>query len=1228
MQTTESPQLAVRFIGPDTDSLRQVLRDPLEGIAQSPVFSDNTNQATTADDGPLLEVVVCTATAIDSASVSTAERTAGEWLIVVDTGSPTEIDLAAETVPTSYIHAESPPAQIRSQLQTIVTAVRSGETAHPRAEASSTANAVADKIGIEVPIPVVIATVDSRRVIAVNDAAVTLFDQPRASLVDRSLSALQPTPTAERWSTLRETAVETGRVSYGATDDGDPVTVRSADGEAVPVDYTAVTTTVDGTGYLIETFEPATEQVDRLTTLQQQSIAMDVSLTGISILSPTEEYVYMNEAHAEIFEYEPSELLGKTWRALYDEERQGYIESTVFPALAANGSWEGELTGQRADGTPVEQHVSLTALPDGGLVCVNRDISDRKRTERQLHQLRETVSTFMLADDRPTVIDTAIEAITDIIDLPVVAYYRRKDDALWPETVSPKAQTVLDDIPAFEAGEGLIWTAIETGSQQYYPDLQSVDGRYNPETVLRSELQLPVGDDGVVIIGSTTPDAIAESEQELLGILVDYVETALTLLDRTEQLQQAKATAVAERQQLRTVIDSVPQLLCAQAHDGRIIFANEAVATAFDTTTAAIEGTTPADSAAAQPWMSLFETDDQPLAPGESQHLWGETVTDADGKERVLETWHVGFEPVDHDESAQLFVSNDVTELEEAQTALTRLQRLKAHHKVGDKLLQTRTPEEVCTIGSQAIADGLSDATVSVYRWDESAALLTHVSTDPVTDTAHPTRITMDDTERWRAFTQETVTVSESGGVSVPIGDDGLLVVSVEGDSPSTEAVEFLESAADTLAIGIRQARQKASIDDLESETEQLATDVSRQRTLLGSFTTAIATAVRAESRTELFETLTEFCEANWEYAWVGSYHPEDETVSPTVVGSPGGPATTVAADGESGRSPPMLAAATGREPVYIKNTRATQPRSAWARRLLTYGYQSAIAVPICESGVLHGVVEVTASETAKFDEQARQLIVVLCQAVAIRLNQLNRSEPTESDDEAVVFELVCNDDRPLFPSLPAAASVDLRTISTIDSSTRTLTVSIEGITADRFERYVRDTPGFAALVVAGDRTDGDHVRASVQLTTTARDQTHQLFETARRNDAAITTAQSHHANESIRIRARRPAVVGDIVDTLQQTLDCRLVSKQTSTATDLFTERQQITATLTDRQRELFRTAYREGYYEQPKGISGGALADLFDLSQSTVHEHLRSAEQQVAAVLFDDTTTEFDTT
>jgi len=115
-------------------------------------------------------------------------------------------------------------------------------------------------------------------------------------------------------------------------------------------------------------------------------------------------------------------------------------------------------------------------------------------------------------------------------------------------------------------------------------------------------------------------------------------------------------------------------------------------------------------------------------------------------------------------------------------------------------------------------------------------------------------------------------------------------------------------------------------------------------------------------------------------------------------------------------------------------------------------------------------------------------------------------------------------------------------------------------------------------------------------------------------------TLHSSLANEVVQVESHRPAVVGDILDRLRETLDCQLVSKQTAAPTDLLTQRTQITDALTDRQHELFRTAYREGYYEQPKGISGDDLAALFDISQSTVHEHLREAEKRVATVLFDD--------
>jgi predicted DNA binding protein len=59
--------------------------------------------------------------------------------------------------------------------------------------------------------------------------------------------------------------------------------------------------------------------------------------------------------------------------------------------------------------------------------------------------------------------------------------------------------------------------------------------------------------------------------------------------------------------------------------------------------------------------------------------------------------------------------------------------------------------------------------------------------------------------------------------------------------------------------------------------------------------------------------------------------------------------------------------------------------------------------------------------------------------------------------------------------------------------------------------------------------------------------------------------------------------------------------------------------AALTDRQREIIRTAHREGYYDQPKGINGSELGELFGISRSTVHEHLRTAERKLMTELFE---------
>ena len=51
----------------------------------------------------------------------------------------------------------------------------------------------------------------------------------------------------------------------------------------------------------------------------------------------------------------------------------------------------------------------------------------------------------------------------------------------------------------------------------------------------------------------------------------------------------------------------------------------------------------------------------------------------------------------------------------------------------------------------------------------------------------------------------------------------------------------------------------------------------------------------------------------------------------------------------------------------------------------------------------------------------------------------------------------------------------------------------------------------------------------------------------------------------------------------------------------------------LTQRQHECYALALKHGYYNEPKGITMQALADILGIARSTFQEHLQSAEQAV---------------
>jgi PAS domain S-box-containing protein len=130
-----------------------------------------------------------------------------------------------------------------------------------------------------------------------------------------------------------------------------------------------------------------TERKEMETRLTRQLAAIDAASDGIGVADDQGVYIYLNQTHVRLFGYERVEdMLGKTWQELYLPEEVERIYQEVFPQLQSQGHWQGEAVARRRDGSLFDQEFSLTLVEGVGLICVCRDVSERKRQERLLWQ--------------------------------------------------------------------------------------------------------------------------------------------------------------------------------------------------------------------------------------------------------------------------------------------------------------------------------------------------------------------------------------------------------------------------------------------------------------------------------------------------------------------------------------------------------------------------------------------------------------------------------------------------------------------------------------------------------------------------------------------------------------------------------------------------------------------------------------------------------------------------
>ncbi len=118
----------------------------------------------------------------------------------------------------------------------------------------------------------------------------------------------------------------------------------------------------------------------------RQLTALETASDGIAVLND-DKFIYLNQAHAEIFGYgKPEELIGKSWRILYEAEEIARFEQEIFPLLRKQGKWRGETLAKHHYGHIFCAEVTLTFTLQGDLICICRDISEIKQARQQLIQ--------------------------------------------------------------------------------------------------------------------------------------------------------------------------------------------------------------------------------------------------------------------------------------------------------------------------------------------------------------------------------------------------------------------------------------------------------------------------------------------------------------------------------------------------------------------------------------------------------------------------------------------------------------------------------------------------------------------------------------------------------------------------------------------------------------------------------------------------------------------------
>jgi PAS domain S-box-containing protein len=251
--------------------------------------------------------------------------------------------------------------------------------------------------------------------------------------------------------------------------------------------------------------------------VMRHRVAMESTEDGMAILDTNGSHVYANSAFARMVGLPNAQaVLGKTWQQIYDPRDVALLQAEVRESVLKTGKWSGQVALHRGGNTSLPIEMTVTAMGQGGTVCVARDISDRLNAEHARAEAEVKYRTLI----------EQVAAISYIAEIGVHGQWLY---------VSPQVEAILGYSTEEWLAESRDW--LRHVPPEDHPIIISAEERSGRGEPFQAEYRMMrkggetiwVSDTAVVVRGS-------DSHPVMEGLIVDITDRKLL----ENQLQQAR----------------------------------------------------------------------------------------------------------------------------------------------------------------------------------------------------------------------------------------------------------------------------------------------------------------------------------------------------------------------------------------------------------------------------------------------------------------------------------------------------------------------------------------------------------------------------------------------------------------------------------------------------------------------------------------------------------------